>query len=311
MDSAEKVVPLPFESPAQPLEVEATAAALQLVPVGEGDSPRIEQAGAGRALPVEVTRVEGVVRVRIGMPEAGWLAFLGRGGPFAFKLFVPKNVKAKIRCSAGMLHAERFEDCELDLATSTGAIHLSDVKGRMALRADAGQIRGQRLSGRFQVEANAGAVRLHIVGLDSGEHRIHSSMGSVQVHLAPGIKVQIETRTSMGSTRNRYPSTPGAEATLHLEAELGSVKVDESGTENEVRGGGWDDWRKHWAGDVQKWASGWEKWSWLMRPEAQGSWHRRSGSVGSEELKRILNMVEQGKINAEEAERLIRAIEGR
>jgi hypothetical protein len=318
------------------LEVEGVAASIELVPILAGESPRIEHLGIRRDSQVEVKQQDGVVKVHIGTPNRdepevfGWLAFLGRGVPQAFRLHVPASVTARVRSDMGIIRAEGLEACDLSLATSAGMIQLQKVSGRLVLRLDAGQIRGDHLRGTFDVETSAGEVRLGIDALEPGEHRMHSRMGAVRVELAPGLKVRIVARTAMGSTRNRYPSTADAEATLKLEAELGSVRVDETRGHQDARAGSWEDWHKHWAGDPRRWerhrARDWKRWvrDWTgewpgppgTSPDRPSPTPAPAGSAASspisgDELKRILTLVQDGKINAEEAERLIRALEGR
>ena len=118
-------------------------------------------------------------------------------------------------------------------------------------------------------------------------------MGSVRIELAPGIDVKIEARTVMGSTRTRYPSNPSAAAELKLEAELGSVRISEGSGAPDPRHGDWPDWRRLWEA-----------------AEAFVTPAPVKPAPSGEELRQILAMVEAGKINAAEAERLIRAISG-
>ncbi len=336
--------PLPFGEKPE-LDLRAFACALDIVPVAKEEAPRIEQVGSGADLPIAVARTSTAVEVRVAPPEAGWLTFLNSGGPSLLRLHLPPNIRAQIRNELGVVKAERLEGCDLSITTSAGVIQLREIRGRMVLRAEAGQIRGIGLGGSFNVESSAGAVRLGIVALDPGTHRIHSSMGSVRLDLAAGLRVRIAPRTSMGSVRNRYPSSPDADAVLEAEAELGSVRIDEAAAHDDPRHGDWDDWRKHWADDRHKdwdwrkfWSGqqpGWSDWSEFVHKNvipriimANRAARRRTAAaatrggdasvqppapsdVGDDELKRILKMVQEGTISAEEAEKLIRAMEGR
>ena len=71
-------------------------------------------------------------------------------------------------------------------------------------------------------------MRLEILDLQPGEHRIRAAMGSVRLDLARGMDVCIETHTSFGSVRNDYPVRADAPRRLVLSTEMGSVRVDES-----------------------------------------------------------------------------------
>ncbi|HUB08661.1 MAG TPA: hypothetical protein VMB50_16765 [Myxococcales bacterium] len=303
-DRSPKSWPLPFEDPPI-LDLEASFCSLTVEPVDAGEVPSLAVA-SGRGpfrddpdAPVTVEEAGGVVRVRIG-GRLGWPPW---GRKAVFRLRVPRALRARLHCDAGLIVVERLAGCDLEMSAGAGHLRLDDVHGRLALRADAGQIRGERLGGSLEVESSAGEVRLGVDSLDPGTHRIHTSMGAVRLELAPGLRVRIEARTSMGSTRNRYPTTPDAEAILSLETDLGSVRIDPGGPPAPA---GVDDWRSRWSGK----SAG----RWPVRPAppaASPGPPRPSIAVSDDELKRVLQLVEQGKINAEQADRLIRAMEGR
>lgn len=281
-------IPLPFgESPV--LDFEAAASQLEVVPTLPGEEPCLEVDGA---LDPEVKREGEVVRVHPNT-RGFWGAF--ELGGHKMTLRVPAQLKARFAADMGRLTIARLAGCDLDVSMSAGSLELTDVRGRMKLRANAGQIRGEGLGGTFWVECGAGSARLGIVALDPGEHHVHSNMGSVRIDLAPGLDVRIDARTVMGSTRTKYPTNPKSLTVLKLEAELGSVKISEGSGYADPRHGDWPDWRKLWeaAGDLM-----------TARPAM------KAAAAGPEELRQILAMVEAGKINAAEAERLIRAISG-
>lgn len=284
-----RTIPLPFgESPI--LDFEANAAQLELVPVKPGEEPRLEYEAA---VEPEVRREGEVVLIR--QATRGFWGALEAGGARAV-LHVPPGVKAKIAADMGRLVVKSLAGCDLDLSTSAGSLELTDVRGRMKLSANAGQIRGEGLGGTFWVECGAGSARLGIVALDPGEHCVHSNMGSVRVDLAPGLDVRIDASTVMGSTRTRYPTNPKSKTLLKLEAELGSVKVGEGGAYEDPKHGDWADWRKLWEAAE----------AFVTSPVGSAA----PREVPQDELKQILTMVEAGKINATEAARLIRAISG-
>lgn len=304
--STPKTWPLPFSDLAQ-LELATPFGDIQLIPLAEGETPHVEQAGGDRGLNVEMAKEGDVVRMRLTSTE---LSFLDFGAPHArLVLHVPSNVRARVRTEFGRIRAERLDQgCDLDLATTAGAMHLDQIIGRIALRTGAGQITGEKLAGTFDVVTAAGSVRLGIAGLQPGHHRISTSMGAVRVDLSPGIQVKLETRTSMGSVRRKYPSSPDAPAVLEVSTELGSVKVREAGSTDE-RHGDFPRWDVFPGWKAEKWADAWGRFWSAQAPASDAPPPRRP--VRDEELSRILAMVEQGKISAQEAERLIRAIENR
>jgi hypothetical protein len=308
-----KSLPLPFaETPV--LELQTTASDLELVPIERDGVPRIESRHDPMELGIGVKVVDGVVQLRFGPAESGWRWL--KQAHAGLTLYLPKNVRARIRNDMGSVRIQNLDGCDLDVSTSAGQLRLEDVHGRLKLHADAGEIRADHVGGSLDVSCNAGSAKLSIDHLDAGEHHVRSSMGSVKIDLTTGLQVRIDAHTVMGSTRVRYPSTADAAAVLKLDADLGSVKVNDGGTTEDPRHGDWADWRKSWAD--KEWAQGfepigpaWERWAETARAVAKSVFQPPAPPVGSEELRRILSMVEAGKINASEAEKLIRAIEGR
>jgi len=159
---------------------------------------------------------------------------------------------------------------------------LVKVYGLVHLSADAGSVTGRDVGGFFDVATQAGSVRLEINDLQPGEHRIRAAAGSVRLELARGMDVSIETHTSMGSVRNRYPSRPSATTRLILSTEMGSVRVDEGGSYRSSRRPG--------------------------PPSAPPPPRRPEPPREDPELERILKMVEAGELSAQDADELLRAM---
>jgi hypothetical protein len=140
-------------------------------------------------------------------------------------MHVPKDLRARFRPSAAYVHVERLSGCELDIHADAGALALEDVSGRLVLATEAGRIDGTGLSGSISASTSAGAIRLEILDLEPGRHKVRTSMGAAIIELARGLPVQIDTRTAMGSSRVDAVSTRGASAVLDIEAELGAIRV--------------------------------------------------------------------------------------
>ncbi len=285
-------IPLPFSDLPQ-LVLDTQGSVVEVQGISPGEEPSIEVRGN----PVKVENVDGVVRL-----TSAW----GMGDQ-RMTLRVPQNLRATINCDMGKLRVSHLAGCDLTLSSNAGTVDLRDARGRFTLRANAGEIRAEGVGGTFEVEASTGSVRLAIVALDAGTHRIHSTMGSVKVDLAPGIDVRIESRTTMGSTRTQYPNNPNAAAHLLLEAELGSVKVREASAAStrDDRHGDWPDWRRWWANA----AAAIERT--VMAPAHFGQPPQPQPAVRedpSPELLKILGMVELGTLTPEQADKLIRAV---
>jgi hypothetical protein len=207
------------------LELKADASAVTLVPVAPGEQPRVEAHGRGAdRLDLRVERQGDTVRVEI----EPFRHFTWWGGwDTRFVVHVPATIRAKVETSAGSIDARSLDGCDLDVKANAGRVSLDRVRGRLRLAADAGSITGRELAGRVWADTQAGSIRLELVGLDPGEHRVHASMGSIRVELARGLEVKVDSRASMGSSRVRYPIYPNAAAVLQLETEMGSIRVFE------------------------------------------------------------------------------------
>jgi hypothetical protein len=177
---------------------------------------------------------------------------------------------------------------------------LDDVRGRMKISVDSGSVKGEKLGGTFDIRSMAGSVKLGIVSLDAGDHIVRAAMGAVKVELAAGLLVRVETSATLGSARSNYPSTADAPAVLRLEAELGSVKVRQVDPSADERHGDWPDWRRTWQNVSQAVASTLAAVDELApkppRPEP------------TDEVRRVLELVQEGALSVPDAERLLRAM---
>lgn len=275
---------LPFGKPAV-LELQTEFGSLALQPVEPGGTPRIQLTrGSMDAIGVSVEKVGDVVRV--ALEPHGSFSWFG-GWDCRAVLYVPRDVRAGIQTSAGSVSVRNLEGCELGIKANAGKIELVDVYGLLHLAADAGSITGRGLGGRFDVETHAGSVRMEILDLQPGEHRIRATMGSVRLELARGMDVSIETHTAMGSVRNEYPVQLSAPTRLLLATEMGSVRVEEAPVARPTR---------------------------RPAPRNDDEYVAPGGAAPNEarredlELERILKMVEAGELSAHDADELLRAM---
>ena len=292
------IVPLEFaERPA--LELRATAERIRVVPVEPGERPRIEVESQRRdpaTLQVERSGETLVVTTDSTRALASWV--FGAVPFSALTLFVPENVRARIRQDFGSLEVERLVGCDLELSASAGTIALSHLRGRLQVSVDSGTITGEHLAGTFNVRTSAGSVKLGVDALDAGDHRFTTELGSVKLFLAPGQQVKFDSITSLGSSRISYPSVEGAPAHVRLSAELGSIRVKEGDAFIDERHGDWADWRRLWHDAVE--TVGGVISDAAPKPSPQ--------PVPEAELRKVLELLQDGKINAQDAERLIRAM---
>ncbi|HLZ29216.1 MAG TPA: hypothetical protein VKV73_18020 [Chloroflexota bacterium] len=282
MQTDNHVWELPFGQPAE-LELQTEWGNLALVPVEPGQVPRLELSrDSADNIAVHVDRQGGAVRVSLD-PHRSFKWF--GGWECRATLYVPRDVRAHLQSNAGSVSVRDLQGCELGIKVNAGKIDLVKVYGLVHLSADAGSVTGRDVGGYFDVETQAGSVRLDITDLQPGEHRFRAITGSVRLELARGMDVCIEARTSLGSVRNRYPSQPSAATRLMLSTEMGSVRVDEGAAFRAARRP-------------------------TAPPTPSNLPERPTAAPPREdpELERILKMVEAGELSAQDADELLRAM---
>ncbi|MBV8720033.1 MAG: hypothetical protein JO020_03535 [Chloroflexi bacterium] len=272
---------LPFNQLAV-LELQTEVGTLTLLPVEPGQMPRLELSrSSSENVEVRVEKLGDAVRVALEpRPAFNWFG----GWECRAMLYVPRDVHAALQTNAGSVSVRGLDGCELGIKANAGKIDLVDVYGLMHLSADAGSITGRGLGGYFDVETQAGSVRLEILDLQPGEHRLRATMGSVRVELGRGMDVCIETHTTLGSVRNHYPVRADAPARLVLTTEMGSVRVDEGPTQRATRR------------------------AWPVSADAPSAPEAARTRREDPELERILKMVESGELSAKDADELLRAM---
>lgn len=307
------------------LELHATAAALVVSPLPEGEKPYLVTHGRVEARIHEhgrLTKVELVPR------EAGFLSMFWRQDGHA-ELFVPANVRAKLLLDAGAVRISGLKDCQLELSTDAGTANLRDVHGQLTLSTGAGRVIGERVGGSLHIQANTGVVKLDVDALDEGEHRVGTQVGAVELRLVPGLDVNVEARTAVGAVHMRYPSNPHAATTLVLETELGSVRIRESGRSRQDEAESWEEdslrwqrqaerWQRRAERHANRWAHAWAN-SWGAPPWANPGGRPQPPmppqppapprGIPDDEMRRVLDLVEAGKLSAEDAQKLLKAMQ--
>lgn len=274
---------LPFSARAE-LELQTEWGSLTLQPVEAGQGPRLELPRASTEfIAVHVDKAGDAVRVALD-PQRPFGIFAGWPGEYRATLYLPRDVRASVQTNAGAVSVRGLEGCELGIKANAGKIELENVYGLMHLAADAGSVTGRGLGGYFDVETRAGSVRLEILDLQPGEHRVRATMGSVRLELAQGMDVCVETHTALGSVRNSYPVRQDAPVRLVLWTEMGSIRVDQSAI---VR-----------ATPRQT----------PPTPATPPTVSTPSTREADPELERILKMVEAGELSAHDADELLQAM---
>jgi hypothetical protein len=314
------VHPLPFADVPQ-LELFAEMASVDLVRLEPGASPRLECPPDSPLTPT-IERQGDKVVVHLGFKDTSFFAFWGfrfRKGTHAV-LYLPDELIATAHTEMGRVHAENLNVNSLELSTSAGAVILRNVKGKLKLTSQAGKIAGTGLAGSFEAETQAGSIALQVDALAPGVHKATTQMGKVAVVLASGIDVRIDAHTEVGKTRVDYPSKDDAPAVLKLSTQMGAVRVYESGREPPDRDSLHEiheqHRRRHGHGrhprhhgwpvdfnvdvDLGNWGFRGQSWT----PNQESAPRAPAGP----ELRKVLDLVAEGKLSAQDAEDLLKAM---
>ena len=300
-----QVFPLPLGDIPQ-LELHAEAAAIRLLPLEAGGTPRIVVGAPWMGAQIERRDETVVVTLKPKDPSSVsffWPLF-GKGWTWA-TAYLPEEAHVTVRSDFGRIEARDLQVSELEVTSQAGSIHLFHVKGRLRLSAQAGRIRGVGLAGAIDAETQAGAIELDIKALAPGIHRARSQVGAVRINLAEGIVVRIEGHTELGKVRVRYPSVEHATTILRLSTEMGAVEVrsKDGHVHEEHRGSEHDlhhDWREHRGHRRAQWSANF------------GDWHAGSpppSAAPRPEFRKVLDLVASGKITPTDAEALLRAMQ--
>ncbi|HEY8489532.1 MAG TPA: DUF4097 family beta strand repeat-containing protein [Dehalococcoidia bacterium] len=278
---------------------------VRLRPVPEGEAPHLlaRELDPGA---VEVDAHGDELTVTIRPPQDGWLGVFGGSRRADVTLYVPQPLQAAVRVPAGSIDAEGLHGADLELRNTGGSVRAVGVQGRLEVRARAGRVEVERCSGTLDlrsdvgrvavtdasgklearsevgrievqgfsgslaVRSNVGAVDLDLAELTPGSHEVRSNVGHVRVRLPHGAPVHVAIRTDVGRVHNRFPPAASPKATLEIRTSVGGVTVEPSGS----------------PADVEE--------------------RRRRRE---EERMRILTMVEQREISAQEAADLLESLE--
>lgn len=291
------------------IDFEANTGIVAVAPVPEGEQPRLEMRLENPDdANVGVSREGDTVRIRVDHNFGNWNFFGGRRD-FRMLLYVPNHIHGRIVNNAGVIDAHDLSEVGLEMVNNAGQIKLSTIEGTLKLSSNAGQIVGRNCAGLFDMRSDAGEVKMYGLRLWPGNHRIHTSVGSVKLYLAPDQRVRIDAVATMGSVKIHYPSDVSAEAVLNVAAELGTVKVfpdrgvdgqdDERGERRERRS------ERHIFAERPM----------MPVPPDFGPFGRPGGPPPPERptdeaTRRVLDMVESGTVTAQEGMDLIRALKG-
>lgn len=216
---------LPFGQPAK-LNFKADLINVTVAPVGPDVAPRMHldlPDGMGEA-GVHVEQRDGTVFVAVETEDA-FRRILRKSWKVTCRLELPHGIEATLKTDAGQIEIRGLSGT-FDVRTDAGHVALRGVSGRITLRTDAGKIDCEGFRGSVDAATSAGAILLEALSLDAGTHTLRADVGKIDVRLPLDAAVRVETRTSIGRTRNAFGSgKPGAPALLRVQTEVGAISI--------------------------------------------------------------------------------------
>lgn len=265
------------------LQFEQTAGRVIVRGCGEGETPGVVTSGTNAAPQLEV-RKDGeriVITVRMA---SGWL-FRRRQGARTEVRIAGTIDTIRINAGYGDLQVRDIGFGSLKLESGAGTITCSKTRGRIEASVGAGRIALNEHCGTARCNTGTGDIVLDISEVAEGDYVANAGIGRAELRLPAGQQVEIKASSGIGRARVDYPSA-GGEARIHARVEAGVGEAVVRAREQAS------------TPDAAPEAA-------PKRPTSGPSSRRRE----AEEL-RVLQMLEQGRITAQEAADLIAALQG-
>jgi hypothetical protein len=265
------------------LQFEQTAGRVVVRGCTEGETPGVVTSGTNAAPQLDV-RKDGerlVITVRMA---SGWL-FRRRQGARTEVRIAGTIDAIRINAGYGDLQVRDISFGRMRLEAGAGTISCSGTLGSIEASMGAGRIALREHKGTARCNTGTGDIYMEIAEVAEGDYVANSGIGRAELRLPPGQQVEIKASSGIGRARVDYPSA-GSDARAHARVEAGVgeavVRALEHASSPDVE-----------PGPAPK------------RPTSGPSSRRRE----AEEL-RVLQMLEQGRITAQEAADLIAALHG-
>jgi hypothetical protein len=185
----------------------------------EGDASVREAVAMGR----HGARREGDTLVIEGDDESGEFAFVWAGR---------RQIRFGRPQHAQPLRVKVNPELPLEVEAQAGTLRLEGVRGPIKASVQAGSARLEGFEGPIDLELQAGSVR-GTGRLTTGSSRIRCEAGTIRIELKRDSSVRINGKSALGSVQvdgasyeNGSWVIGGGEATLDVEATMGSVRLD-------------------------------------------------------------------------------------
>jgi len=222
----------------------------------------------------------------------GWLG-LSRDGLLDLELTVPTGTRSRV-CSGSGPVVVTGTLAPVELETGGGSVMLEDV-GAVTLETGSGDVLIRRVDGPVEVETGSGRVEVELVRVRSGAaYRIETGSGGVTVAIPTNADLSIDLEAGSGSIDSGGLALTRVHRDDHeLEAQLGR-----GGARLSVEtGSGGISLRPYAAPQAS------------TPPQLRQVIQQDAALQTSEQVQRILVMVEQGRLSPDEAEAILRALD--
>jgi len=216
---------LPFGEPAR-LNFKADLINVTVAPAAPGQPSRmsVDLPEGMQDARIEVEQRDGAVFVLVDTGDA-FRRIMRNRWKITCRLDLPHGVDATLKTDAGQIEIRGMTGT-FDVRTDAGHVALRGVSGKINLRTDAGKIDCEGFRGSVDAATSAGAILLEALALDPGTHTLRADVGKIDVRLAADAAVRVETRTSIGRTRNAFGAgKPDAPALLRVQTEVGAIAI--------------------------------------------------------------------------------------
>jgi len=269
------------------IAIKQTAGSVTVRYCGEGETPGV--ASTGKSAPqLEVRREGDRLRIELKISK-GWL-FRSRQGPTTVVRLHPGIAEVNVSVGYGDLQVRDLAVEHSKLSVGAGTITTYSTTGTIEADVGAGKITLNVHRGRATCDTGTGDLMMDIAEVVPGEYKANVGMGRVEVRLPAGAAIQVEVASGIGKARNEFGgASAGAPSRLRVDSGIGEVVVKV---------------RDPAAGPEAPPAGG-------IRPQRPGRASAAAGRRRHEaDERRILQMLEQGRISSQDAADLIAALQG-
>lgn len=266
------------------LQFEQTAGRVFVRACTEGELPGVVSSGANAAPQLEARKNGDRLVITVRM-ASGWL-FRRRQGARTVVRLAGSIETIRVNAGYGDLQVRDISFGNLKLEAGAGTITGSGTRGRIEASVGAGRIALSDHHGTARCNTGSGDIVLDIAEVADGDYVANAGVGRAELRLPAGEQVEIKASSGIGRVKVDYPNAgAGARIRARVEAGVGEavVRVRENSPAQEAAP--------------------------PQRPSPSPGRGPVSRRRESEEL-RVLQMLEQGRITAQEAADLIAALHG-